>query len=206
MTDTSARFALPLILPGQAQKEAFHNEALARLDAALHACVEEGPLARSAGRSRGRAKLARRRRRDRRLGRQDGALASWTAGGWRFVSPVPGMLVWNIERRLLAALVRERAGATAACPPRRSSSAASRSSDRACRTCQVLLAERQLTREARAAVDALIATLKSHGLIESMILLFAVQPERVRHRFGGDWIIRGSSSRCAAAFQQQVGG
>lgn len=34
MTDTSARFALPLILPGQAQKEIFHNEALALLDAA----------------------------------------------------------------------------------------------------------------------------------------------------------------------------
>ena len=44
MTETSARFALPLLVPGQAQKEAFHNEALAASDCALHACVESGPL------------------------------------------------------------------------------------------------------------------------------------------------------------------
>ena len=43
MTETSARFALPFILPGQAQKEAFHNEALALIDAALHACVAGDP-------------------------------------------------------------------------------------------------------------------------------------------------------------------
>ncbi len=43
MTETSARFALPFILPGQAQKEIFHNEALVLVDAALHACVEGDP-------------------------------------------------------------------------------------------------------------------------------------------------------------------
>jgi hypothetical protein len=30
MADTTPRFALPFILPGQAQKELFHNEALAQ--------------------------------------------------------------------------------------------------------------------------------------------------------------------------------
>ena len=43
MTEASPRFALPFILPGQAQKEAFHNEAVALIDAALHACVSGGP-------------------------------------------------------------------------------------------------------------------------------------------------------------------
>mgnify|MGYP006199852597 CR=1 FL=1 len=33
MSDATARFALPFILPGQAQKELFHNEALTRLEA-----------------------------------------------------------------------------------------------------------------------------------------------------------------------------
>lgn len=35
MSDATARFAFPLIAPGQAQKELFHNEALARVDALL---------------------------------------------------------------------------------------------------------------------------------------------------------------------------
>lgn len=37
---TTSRFALPLIAAGQAQKETYHNEALAAIDAAIHACVE----------------------------------------------------------------------------------------------------------------------------------------------------------------------
>lgn len=45
MTEASDRFSLPFILPGQAQKEAYHNEALARIDAALHACIEGDPTA-----------------------------------------------------------------------------------------------------------------------------------------------------------------
>ncbi len=36
MTEMSARFALPFIQPGQAQKEIAHNHALARLDALVH--------------------------------------------------------------------------------------------------------------------------------------------------------------------------
>jgi hypothetical protein len=41
---TTARFALPLIAPGQAQKEVYHNEALTAVDAALHACIEGSSL------------------------------------------------------------------------------------------------------------------------------------------------------------------
>jgi hypothetical protein len=44
MSEASARLALPFIVPGQAQKELYHNEALARIDAALHAAVEAGPM------------------------------------------------------------------------------------------------------------------------------------------------------------------
>jgi hypothetical protein len=97
MTESSARFALPFILPGQAQKETFHNEALALVDAALHACVGGGPTdeipaepavgeswivgPEPAGSWTGKAHH----------------LATWTAGGWRFTPPVPGMTVWNID-------------------------------------------------------------------------------------------------------------
>jgi hypothetical protein len=45
MIEQSARFALPFLLPGQAQKEAYHNEALTILDGVVHAAVEGAPLA-----------------------------------------------------------------------------------------------------------------------------------------------------------------
>lgn len=94
MTDLSARFALPMLQPGQAQKEMFHNEALARIDAALHPAAPEiatdaVPSAPTPGQSwivglaqsgawEGKA----------------GQIAFWTGGGWRFVTPVTGMTVW----------------------------------------------------------------------------------------------------------------
>jgi hypothetical protein len=40
MTDSTARFALPLLHAGQAQKEITHNEALLALDILLHPEVE----------------------------------------------------------------------------------------------------------------------------------------------------------------------
>lgn len=95
MTEMSARLALPFILPGQAQKEFYHNEALTRIDMALHAAVEgpaiatppESPLAGQSWIVAADASGA--------WSGRGGALACWTDGGWRFVDPVPGMLVWN---------------------------------------------------------------------------------------------------------------
>jgi len=97
MTETSARFALPFILPGQAQKETFHNEALALLDAALHACVAGNPTAEIpddplsgeswlVGSGAGGAWTGK-----------TGNLATWTDGGWRFTAPVAGMTVWDLN-------------------------------------------------------------------------------------------------------------
>ena len=97
MTETSARFFLPFILPGQAQKEVFHNEALAMLDAALHACIAGGatteipavPLPGDSWLVGSGAAGA--------WADQTAKLATWTGGGWRFTAPVPGMTVWNID-------------------------------------------------------------------------------------------------------------
>lgn len=90
---TTARHGLPLLAPGQAQKEMFHNEALAMIDLLLHAAVEAvgldvPPAAPAEGRSWivGAAPT----------GDWSGHahhLASWTSGGWRFVAPTTGLTV-----------------------------------------------------------------------------------------------------------------
>lgn len=165
MSESSGRFALPFIVPGQAQKELFHNEALARLDAVLHAVVEAGaatapPVSPAAGESWIVAPGA--------TGAWSGkspAIACWTAGGWRFVDPVEGMLAWNRAAGVwmrwtgsdwsegtfpVAALL---IGGQQVVGPR----LAEVPSPSGGTTIDV---------EARAAIGALIATLKSHGLTD----------------------------------------
>lgn len=95
MTDTTPRFALPFLLPGQAQKELFHNEALARIDLALHPAVEgppavEPPPAPAQGECWIAAPAA-----EGDWSGHDNELAMWTESGWRFLEPQPGTSAWN---------------------------------------------------------------------------------------------------------------
>lgn len=94
-----------------------------------------------------------------------GALASWTSGGWRFVNPVAGMLVWNkAEGNWLHWT-------------------GNGWSDGAMPVSAILVGGQQVVgprlaevpspsggtvidAEARAAITSVIATLKSHGLID----------------------------------------
>ncbi|MEO5494529.1 MAG: DUF2793 domain-containing protein [Sphingomonas sp.] len=96
------RFALPLLQPAQAQKEMWHNEALAALDLLVQPAVEAigidtPPGAPESGQSwivggaptgawSGKARH----------------LAGWSGGGWRFAAPVDGMTVWAIADALTA--------------------------------------------------------------------------------------------------------
>jgi Protein of unknown function (DUF2793) len=95
MADASARLALPFLAAGQAQKEITHNEALTVVDGLLQGALEGRSLAMppatpqpgqlwliSAG-----AFAA--------WSGQAGKLGLWTAGGWRFLVPVAGMLLWS---------------------------------------------------------------------------------------------------------------
>jgi hypothetical protein len=97
MTELSDRFALPLLSAGQAQKELYHNEAIAAVDLLAHAAVEGhgldtppatpspgqcwivGPSPTGAWESHA------------------ASLAGWTSGGWRFVPARSGMAVWDIS-------------------------------------------------------------------------------------------------------------
>lgn len=165
MTDRTARFGMPFLQSGQAQKEIFHNEALAAIDCALHPCVEGGATSDPPA--------------DPEIGESwivgadasaawagfESALATWTSGGWRFTLARPGMGVWNKADGLwihwtgttwtagaLPAAAIEIGGVQVVGPrlPEVPGPAGGTIIDI----------------EARAAIEALIATLKSHGLTD----------------------------------------
>ena len=95
MIDTLAtpRLGLSLLAVAQAQKEVTHNEALIVLDALVQAVVEAGPLvAPPPTPAEGQCWIVGAAATGEWLG-QDGAIALWTAGGWRFVAPREGMRV-----------------------------------------------------------------------------------------------------------------
>ncbi|QKR98733.1 DUF2793 domain-containing protein [Sphingomonas sp. CL5.1] len=94
--ERSPRLALPLLQPGQAQKETDHNEALALLDIATQAAVlETGRDVPPSDPSPGECWIVGAAPEGAWAGHA-GALAGWTPGGWRFVSPTPGMTAWSI--------------------------------------------------------------------------------------------------------------
>ena len=100
MNEDTARLALPMLQPGQAQKEMTHNEALARLDLTVQASVagfglDEPPT----DPQRGQCWIVGTAPTGSWTG-QAASLAGWTEGGWRFVAPVEGMAVWNLAAGL----------------------------------------------------------------------------------------------------------
>ncbi len=148
MSDQSDRLALPFLAVAQAQKEMTHNEALALIDIAAQPVVQAvapanvpttplpgqcwivGPAPQGAW--AGRA----------------GALAGWTSGGWRFVTPFEGLSAWSVTDRGVA---RYTAGAWAV-SARQGAIAAP-------------LGGTVIDVEGRAATALILATLRAHGLI-----------------------------------------
>ncbi|HWL47768.1 MAG TPA: DUF2793 domain-containing protein, partial [Sphingomonadaceae bacterium] len=102
MTDITARFALPLLQSGQAQKELFHNEALALIDALLHPVAEMlGADTPPAAPEPGQCWIVGAAPSGDWAGRS-GQIAAWTAGGWRFAAPATGMTVWLADANVRA--------------------------------------------------------------------------------------------------------
>ncbi|WP_448662333.1 DUF2793 domain-containing protein [Sphingomonas sp. CJ20] len=96
MTELTARHQLPLLQPGQAQKEMSHNEALTLLDLmvqpAMVAIADTPPASPQPGQCWrvGSAPMGA-------WAGKAGQLAGWTDGGWRFVQPREGLTVWIEE-------------------------------------------------------------------------------------------------------------
>ena len=94
MTDATPRLALPMLAPGQAQKEMTHNAGLAVLDAAVQASVlAAGIDAPPADPVPGQSWIVGAAPTGDWIGQAD-ALATWTDAGWRFVAPTPGFRAW----------------------------------------------------------------------------------------------------------------
>ena len=165
MADTTPRFALPFILPGQAQKELYHNEALTLVDLALHPAVEGGPAGSPPGSSAvGQCWIVAAPAAGDWEGREN-QLAMWSEGGWRFAAPAPGMIAWNKAAGLpmLWDGTQWREGALVCggllvngvqvVGPRQSAVPSPSGGT-------------IIDEEARAAINAITAALMSHGLIE----------------------------------------
>ena len=165
MTETSPRFQLPFILPGQAQKELFHNEALLRVDLALHPLVEAGPAAAPPALPEdGQCWVVAPGATGAWEGRAD-QVAMWSDGGWRFLEPVLGMTVWNKAHSLPLRWTTEgwsagelecsavHVGGQQVVGPRLPAVASPSGGT-------------VIDLEARAAIEAITAALMSHGLTE----------------------------------------
>ncbi len=105
MSDSSARFGLPFLVPGQAQKDVTHNEALALIDAVLGACAEAaGADAAPPSPIVGQCWIVGPAPTGAWAGNAH-ALAVWTDGGWRFLPAVEGMRAWLKDEQLWATFI-----------------------------------------------------------------------------------------------------
>lgn len=102
MPETTHRFGFPLLSAGQAQKELTHNEALVKADMLMHTVVQAiDPPAVPDAPEAGQCWIVGEQSSGPWAG-QTGAIASWTAGGWRFAAPVEGMEVWSLADEMPA--------------------------------------------------------------------------------------------------------
>jgi Protein of unknown function (DUF2793) len=164
MTDTSDRLKLPLLATGQAQKEATHNEALTLADMLMQPVVQSiAPASVPAAPQLGQCWIVGTAATGAWAG-HDGALACWSAGGWRFADPFEGMSVWNLASNSVA-----KRGASSW------SSGIINAAQYRINDVQVVTSRQNaidgptggtvIDAESRIAVAAILTTLRTHGLI-----------------------------------------
>ena len=140
----SPRFALPLLFAGQSQKEVTVNEALVAADVLLHLAVEAVATTPPESPANGQCWLVGPTATGLFAGLTD-RIAAWTEGGWRFIAPQEGMRAYDIAasaQRLYAGGTWRLANAPAA--PSGGSVVDS---------------------QARAAISAIISSLRSAGVL-----------------------------------------
>ena len=166
MTDSTARFALPLLQAGQAQKELYHNDALALIDLAVAAgVVSIGLNTPPSAPATGACWIIGASPSGAWAGAAN-ALAGWTGGGWRFVVPPVGMTVWSEADQVFARFtatgwaVGELVCAKVVIGGHQVLGARRGAIDSPSGGSTVDVA-------ARTAIDAVLAVLRGHGLVDS---------------------------------------
>lgn len=141
--DATPRLGLPFLFSGQAQKEFFFNEAMARLDLLVQASVVSETAQPPDDPLPGQCWLVAPGASGVWTG-EDAKLAGWIGGTWQFSQPVPGMTVWDnsTSQRLVFAGIWQR-------PVAPSDPAAGGTVDS----------------EARATLSALVSALRSAGIL-----------------------------------------
>ena len=164
--DATARHGLPFILPGQAQKEMFHNEALQMLDALVAAAVEEPPRPSPPSSPAAGACYIVASNPTGDWASKANHLAAYTPGGLRYLAPVEGLSVFVKSTGTVAAY-RNSAWELGVVR-------ASRiviSGNQVVGERQVAIADptggTQVDAEARSAIAAMLAAMRAHGLIAS---------------------------------------
>jgi Protein of unknown function (DUF2793) len=166
MTEATERLGMPFIAPGQAQKETTHNEALAIADMLMQPVVQSvAPATVPAAPQHGQCWIVGNAPSGAWSG-HPGSIACWTAGGWRFSAPFDGMQVWSIADNLLA---MRSAGTW--------DKGIVKGSKLLCNGVQTVGARQAaitspsggttIDSQSRLAIDAILASLRSHGLIEA---------------------------------------
>jgi hypothetical protein len=162
--DQTARFALPYLAPGQLQKELFHNEALQRVDMLLCPVVEGPPAASPpVSPTAGSCYLVGSGASGAWAG-NDGALACFTEGGWRFAAPTDGM---TLVDRASGQFLSRRSGAWEAGILRAQEIRVDGVAVVRARQSPIAepLGGAQIDGECRAAVGQILAAMRAHGLI-----------------------------------------
>jgi hypothetical protein len=164
MSEQTVRLALPLVDAGQAQKEVTHNEALAALDLLVQAGVVDvgvdGPPESPAP---GQAWVVGSAPSGAWAGHAN-AIAGWTAGGWRFLTPCEGTEVWCVASERAA---RFRDGAWELGSLRGSALLIDGTPVVGARAAAIgnPTGGATVDAQARAAVGSILAALRGHGLI-----------------------------------------
>ena len=163
MSERSARLGLPLLAPGQAQKEVTHNEALTGLELLVQAAVDGVADTPPATPAAGACWIVGTNPSGAWVGRAN-ALAMWTDAGWRFATPKPGLSVFRTDRALDARWTGSawEVGVVAAS---RVTVAGQQVVGARAAAIAAPAGGSTVDGEARAALNAVLAALRGHGLI-----------------------------------------